>query len=326
MGGIRALALLLAAAVAGWCLSAGAETVLALGYVLGPTSHYGVAAQVMADEVATRSNGRYRVQLFPDGQLGGEREMAVGAQIGTVDLVLISTGPVGSFVPATLITDIPFLFRDTAHARMVLDGPIGQEILADFPAHGLIGLAWGENGFRHLTTSGRPVSHPADLAGLKLRVMQNAVHLRAFAVLGALPVPLPFPKLYGALKSGAVDGEENPIPVILDGRFAEVQKYLSLTAHVYSPAAIVMAPRLWQSLSEADRTAFREAARLAAAAQRAEVDRADREGLATLRAAGMTVIEDVDRPAFQAALAPAYAEYTTFFGKDRIDRIRDARP
>ena len=323
-------------AFACWSVAAPAQTTptsttltlppLTLGIVLGKASHYGVAASVMAEEVTKRSAGRLRVEVFADGILGGEREMVVGAQLGTVDLVIASTGPVGSFVPATLVTDIPFLFRDYAHARAVLDGPIGQDILAEFPKHGLIALAWGENGFRHITTTARAVSKPADLAGLRLRTMQNSVHMRAFAALGAKPVPMPAPNVYAALQSHIVDGEENPVPVILDLKFAEVQKYLSLTGHVYSPAVFLVAPRLWQSLGEPDRALLRDSARAAAAAMRAAVDQQEKDGLATLRAAGMTVIDGIDKTAFQAALAPAYAEYAKTFGQARIESIRNAKP
>ncbi|MEI8393809.1 MAG: TRAP transporter substrate-binding protein DctP [Rhodospirillaceae bacterium] len=301
-----------------------AETVLSIGLALDMNSHYGTAAKVLSEEVTRRSDGRIRFSFHPDSKLGGEREMLVGLQVGTVDLVITSTGPVGTFVPATLITDIPFLFRDYAHARRVLDGPIGREILEQFPAKGMIALAWAENGFRHLTTSNRPVQKPADLQGLKLRVMQNEVHIRAFTTLGAKPEPMTWTKVYDALKSGRVDGQENPIPTILSAKFAEVQKYVSLTGHVYSPVLILMSARTWQALSESDRTLFHDSAKIAAAANRAQVDRQDREGLDTLRAAGMT-ITDVDRAAFQAALAPAYAEYARNFGQDRIDAIRNVR-
>ena len=258
--------------------AAQAETTLTLGLVLGMASHYGIAASVLADEVAKRSEGRLRVEIFADGRLGGEREMVVGAQLGTVDLVITSTGPVGSFVPATLITDIPFLFRDYPHARAALDGPIGQQILAEFPRHGLIALAWGENGFRHITTTDRPVTKPEDLAGFKLRTMQNSVHMRAFATLGAKPMPMPTPNVYAALQFHIVDGEENPVPVILDIKFAEVQKYLSLTGHVYSPALVLVAPRLWETLGETDRALLKDAAKDAAAAMRAAVDRQEKRG------------------------------------------------
>ena len=323
---VAALGLALACSSLAGPEAARAETALTLGLVLGKTSPFGLAAAALAEEVAKRSEGRFRVEIFSDGVLGGEREMVVGAQLGTVDLVITSTGPVGSFVPATLITDIPFLFRDYAQARAALDGPIGQAILAEFPEHGLIALAWGENGFRHITTADRPVSKPGDLAGLKLRTMQNSVHMRAFATLGAKPMPMPAPNIYAALQSHIVDGEENPVPVILDLKFAEVQKYLSLTGHVYSPALVLVSPRLWGTLGDSDRALLKAAARAAAAAMRAAVDRQETDGLATLRAAGMTVIDGIDKTAFQKALAPAYAEYAKTFGQQRIDALRNAKP
>src|SRR5512135_1302193 len=159
-----------------WAVSALAATELKLGYPLGPTSHVGVGASTFAAEVVQRTGGRFVIEQFPNLALGGEREMVEGAQIGSVDLVITSTGPVGNFAEETLIFDIPFLFRDYPHARAVLDGPIGQAIMDHLARHGLIGLAWGENGFRHLTNNLRPVTRPADLHGMKLRTMQNDVH------------------------------------------------------------------------------------------------------------------------------------------------------
>ena len=320
------LGLALACPLLAGAAPARAETEVTLGIVLGKTSHYGISAAVLAEEVAKRTEGRFRVEIFADGVLGGERERVVGAQLGTVDMVIVSTGPVGSFVPATLITDIPFLFKDYAHARAALDGPIGQEILAEFPKHGLIALAWGENGFRHITTSSRPVSKPEDLAGLRLRTMQNSVHMQAFATLGAKPMPMPTPNVYAALRSHIVDGEENTLPATLDLKFAEVQKYLSLTGHVYSPALTLVSPRLWRTLDETDRANFTEAAKVAAAAMRDAVDRQEKDGLAALRTAGMTIIDHIDKNAFRAALAPAYAEYAKTFGQQRIDSLREAEP
>ncbi|MEI6559364.1 MAG: TRAP transporter substrate-binding protein DctP [Rhodospirillaceae bacterium] len=326
MNWVRVVFLGLAMAICPGRAPAEAEAALTLGIVLGKSSHYGVAASVLADEITRRSGGRFQVEIFAGGILGGERDLVAGLQIGTVDLVIASTGPVGGFVPATLIIDIPFLFRDYGHARAVLDGPIGQEILAEFPKHGLIALAWGENGFRHITTTDRPVTRPADLRGLKLRTMQNSVHTRAFTVLGARPMPMPAPNVYAALQSHVVDGQENPVPVVVDLKLNEVQHYLSLTGHAYSPAVMLVAPRLWTGLGDSDRALFGDAARAAAAAMRAAVDRQEAEGLKALRKAGMTVIDDIDKAAFRAALTPAYADYAREFGQERIDSIRNARP
>jgi len=320
---MRASALLLALLLAP---AAQAQMVFKLGYSLPPTSHYGIGAQAFADDLKARSDGRLRLELFAANALGGEREMVEGVQIGTVDLVVTSTGPVGNFVPATLVTDIPFLFRDYAHARGVLDGPIGQAILDQFPSHGLIALAWCENGFRHLTNSVRPVRQPQDLKGLKLRTMQNEVHIAAFKALGALPTPMAFPELFTALQQHTVDGQENPLTPIISAKFAEVQKYLTLTGHVYSPALFLMSPAAWDDLPPADQALLVAAARVGARAMRDEVDRQEHEGVEILSRQGMEVTRTIDRAAFEQALAPAYASYARRFGADLLESIRAWQP
>lgn len=298
-----------------------AQTALKLGYSLAPTSHYGVGATAMGEELARLSDGRFTIEQFPANALGGEREMVEGAQIGTVDLVITSTGPVGNFVPAVLVTDIPFLFRDYEHAHAVLDGEIGQALLEEFPQHGLIALAWGENGFRNMTNAVRPIRTPEDTRGLKVRTMENQVHMRAFQELGVLPTPMAFPELFTALQQGTVDGQENPIGVILSANFAQVQQHLSLTQHVYSPALILMSPMVWDGLSEEEQGWFRDAAAVGAQAMRAKVREDAENGVAQLKAQGMQVVEDVDRAAFEAALQPVFAEFAQRFGQDKIDAI-----
>ncbi|GGK29706.1 TRAP transporter substrate-binding protein [Salinarimonas ramus] len=300
-----------------------AQQALKLGYSLAPTSHYGVGATAMAEELERLSDGKFTIEQFPANALGGEREMVEGAQIGTVDIVITSTGPVGNFVPDTLITDIPFLFRDYEHAHAVLDGPIGQEILAQFPNHGLIGLAWGENGFRNLTNNVRPIRTPEDTQGLKVRTMENQVHMRAFQELGVLPTPMAFPELFTALQQGTVDGQENPIGVILSANFSQVQDHLTLTQHVYSPALIILSPIVWDGLTDEEKGWFEEAAAAGAAAMREKVREDADNGVATLKEQGMQVVEDPDRAAFEAALQPAFAEFAERFGQDKIDAIRN---
>jgi tripartite ATP-independent transporter DctP family solute receptor len=296
-----------------------------LGYSLSPTSHYGIGATIFMNEVARRTNGRIKVQDYPSNALGGEREMVEAAQLGTLDFVVTSTGPVGNFVPETLITDIPFLFRDYDHARRTLDGPIGQEILAKCEARGLVCLAWWENGFRHLTNSRKPVNLPEDMKGLKVRTMENQVHMTAFRALGAAPTPMSFPEVFGALQQGTVDGQENPMPVILNARFAQVQKYISLTGHVYSPALIIMSRAVWTKLPKEDQAMLRDAAKLGAAANRQKVLADEKVGVAELQKAGMQVVQQVDTAKFQEALKPAYAEYAKRFGQANIDRIRNSK-
>ncbi|MFM8623880.1 MAG: TRAP transporter substrate-binding protein [Betaproteobacteria bacterium] len=323
----QARPLLIAAAMAILGLSAQAQTTLRVGFGLGLDAHYGLGAVQMQKLVAERMGGRFKLELFPSFQLGGEREMTEGAQLGTIDIVITSTGPVGNFVPDTLITDIPFLFRDYGHARSVLDGPIGQSILDKCPAKGLICLAWTENGFRHMTNSKREVKAPEDAKGLKIRTMENQIHMQAFRALGVLPTPMAFPEVFNALQTGTVDGQENPIGVIVSAKLNQVQKHLTLTGHVYSPGLVLMAPAAYNKMSEADRKAIAEIAREGARVTRQRVEQLERDGVDQLRAAGMQVrsLNVAEKSGFQNALNPAFAEFAKRFGQANIDAIRNAK-
>lgn len=300
-------------------------TVLKIGYATSKESHYGVGSTVFCDEVEKGTQGRFKCQHFANSALGGEREQIEAIQLGTQDLVNTSTGPVGNFVPEVKIVDIPFLFRDYAHARKVMDGPIGQDILTKFPSKGIVALAWTENGFRHMTNSKRDIVKPADAAGLKMRTMENKVHMDGYRTFGILPTPMAFPELFGALQQGTVDGQENPIPVILASKFSQVQKHLSLTGHVYSPALLLLSPKVWNKLSDADKKVFVEAAKKAAIAQRKKVNDDENNGIAQLEKDGMKVTRTVDGAAFREALKPAYASYAKEFGADNIKRITDVQ-
>jgi tripartite ATP-independent transporter DctP family solute receptor len=305
--------------------AAAAQTTLKIGYAVARDSHYGVGATVFCDDIEKGTAGRYKCQQFPAAALGGEREMIEAVQLGTLDLVVTSTGPVGNFVPEVKIVDIPFLFRDYDHARKTLDGPIGQDLLTKFPARGLVALVWTENGFRHMTNSKRSIVKPDDAKGLKMRTMENKVHMDGYRTFGILPTPMAFPEVYGALQQGTVDGQENPIPVILSAKFSQVQKHLSLTGHVYSPALLLMTPKVWNAVPEADKAVFREAARKSAAAQRKRVNDDEERGIAQLEKDGMTVVRNVDGNAFREALKPAYAAYEKEFGAENIKRIQDVK-
>ena len=305
--------------------AAAQTTTLKIGYATTQASHYGVGSTVFCEDVEKGTQGRYKCQHFPSSALGGEREMIEAVQIGTLDLVNTSTGPVGNFVPEVKIVDIPFLFRDYDHARKVMDGPIGQDILTKFPSKGIVALAWTENGFRHMTNNKRDIVKPADASGLKMRTMENKVHMDGYRTFGIQPTPMAFPELYGALQQGTVDGQENPIPVILSSKFAQVQKHLSLTGHVYSPALLLMSPKTWAKVSEADKKVFLEAAKKGGIAQRKKVNDDENSGIAQLEKDGMKVVKNVDGNAFREALKPAYANYAKEVGADNIKKIQDVR-
>ena len=300
---------------------AAAQTTMKMNISIGQNSHYGVAIDTFAREVEKRTNGRYKIQNFYAGAMGAERESIEAVQLGTHELTMSSTGPVPNFVPETRILDIPFLFRDKAHARAVLDGPIGQEMLAKFESKGIKALGWAENGFRHMTNSKRPVNAPEDQKGLKMRTMENPVHNAAYKGFGIVTTPMAFPEVFTALQQGTVDGQENPLSVIMAAKFEQVQKHLSLTGHVYSPAIFLMNKAAFDKLSAADKQIFLDAAKEAVKANRARVDEDDAKGVAELRSKGMQVI-DVDKAKFVSALGPVNAEFEKQFGKANIDRIR----
>jgi len=305
--------------------AAWAQTTFKMNISVPKDSHYGVAVDTFAEEVEKRTQGRYKIQNFYASALGNEREAIEAVQLGTLDLVLTSTGPVPNFVPELAILDIPFLFRDYEHARSTLDGPVGQELLKKFEPVGIKALAWAENGFRHMTNSRRPVRTPEDLKGLKLRTMENPIHMAAYKAFGIIPTPMGISEVFTALQQGTVDGQENPISVIQSFKFDQVQKHLTLTGHVYSPSVILMNKGLWDGLSDEDKGHFLDAAKEAVKANRARIDQDEKNGVAYLRSKGMEVVEDVDRTQFQKALEPVFAEFSKKFGEENIRRLREGK-
>ncbi len=315
----------LATTVAAAALAASAvhaQQSVTIGHTQSATSHYGVGAEAFFDTLEEVSGGEWTGEQAAAGALGGERDMIEGLQIGSLDLVISSTGPLGNFVPETYALDLPFLFRDYDHARKVLDGEIGQDLLDQIGENDLVGLAWSENGFRHVTNSERPVQAPEDLDGLKLRTMENRVHMAAFEAMGAEPTPMAFPELFTALQQGVVDGQENPVTVISAANFWEVQSHASLTGHVYSPAVILASPILWDGLSDEEKDWFREAAAASAKATRDEVSRLEEEGIALMRENGMEVVTDIDKAPFAELAQQAYDIYTEEHGPEMVERIQ----
>lgn len=296
---------------------------LKLGYILSTDSQLGAGGTIFADEIAKRTQGRYRIEQYPNSALGGELEMLKAVQLGTVDLAFITGAPLPNYMPDIGVFNIPFLFRSVAHAHAVLDGPIGQSYLAKFREKGLVALAWGENGMRHITNSKHEIRSPEDLMGLKLRLPQSDVMLAGFKALGADVKPLAFPQLYGALQSGQFDGQENPIATIQSSKFNQVQKYLTLTGHVYDPAILFMSIDIFDELSDDDSRSFKAAAKLAGDASRQFAAAAEAKGVTELAQAGMQVIKDVDRSKFAAEMASATPDFDRRFGSGLISKIRE---
>ena len=304
-------------------LPVAAQTEVKIGYALAPDSHYGVAAQKFEEVVNAETDGAFTFNHFPSSGLGGEREVIEGLQLGTIEATIVSSGTLANFVPDTGVFDIPFLFRDLEHARAVLDGEVGQEILAKFDDVGLHGLAWGEQGFRHITNNRNAIHTPADVEGLKIRTMENPVHLAAFNAMGAAPTPMAWPEVISSLQQGVIDGQENPLSVIVSVKLDEVQEYLTLSGHVYSPAMLLVSKPFWDGLDDDQKAAFETAAAEAVTAMRGFVDDVESSGVETLKERGMKVNElsAEEKAAFQESITSAYDEYYETYGKELVDSI-----
>jgi tripartite ATP-independent transporter DctP family solute receptor len=292
-----------------------------------PDHPYNVGAGKFADLIKERTNGRIEIKIYPALQLGkGEREMLEGVQQGAIDLLVTSTGPLGGFSPSINILDFPFLFRDFNHVDLVMDGPIGRKLLDDFEKVNVKGLAFWENGFRHLTNGRVPVKKVDDAKGLKIRTMENKVHLAAWKDAGLNPTPMAWGEVFTALQQKVIDGQENPIAVYYSSKLWDAgQKNFSLTAHVYSPAPILMGKKAFDAMPKADQELFLKTALEVAKFQRKLNRDAEEAKLQDMAKAGVVVVRDVDRESFKKAMAPVFGQFSSQFPKAEIEAIMNAK-
>jgi len=282
-----------------------AKTTLKLGTSTQPTHIYNLAADYFAKIVAEETGGEIEVQVFPAAQLGSERDMVEGLQLGSLEMTLTSTGPMGNFVPQVKLFNLPFLFKDRESCYRVLDGEIGTQISDRFVKVGIRSLGWFENGFRNITNSKRAVNSPDDMKGVKIRVMEDDVFILTMKAMGASPLPMAFGELYTALEQKTVDAQENPLAVIHSSRFFEVQKYLAMTGHFYSPAVLLISEMTWKGLSPEHQKIVADAAAKARDYERGLSLKADQELEAACKKEGMTITHP-DKAPFAAAVASVY--------------------
>ena len=303
-----------------------AQTKFRFAHTINPDDSQHQATLEFAKRVAEKTGGAIRIEVFPAGQLGSDPQILDGAKLGTIDIAMTGNPFFTVFAPEMNALDLPFLFRDYDHAYKVLDGPIGADLMKAVERSGLKGLGSIEIGFRNLTNSKRAVKKPEDVKGLKIRTTPNPAHLQAFRLLGANPVAMPFTEVYLALKTGTVDGQENPINLTYTMKFYEVQKYMSLTGHAYTAANIVMNLKKYQELKPEQQQALQEAVREAAGWQRKLNREIEAQALKVMRSAGMQIEEKPDLEAFRKIVAePAAEEYVKRFGRERLDKIRATR-
>lgn len=302
---------------------------LGMAQTLIKFAHYGpigdpvhVGALKFKEVIERESSGAFKVDIFPQEQLGKGADMIIGTQVGSIDISVTGNPFFGGVSPEQAALDIPFLFKSPDHAYRVIDGPIGRELMDKFEARGLKGLAYWEIGFRNITNSVRPVRTPADLKGMKLRTTPNPMHIEAFKIWGANPAPMAISEVYLALNTRTVDGQENPTVHIAKLKFQEVQKYMSITRHAFTAAPIVMNFNKFKTLSPQHQALFIKAANEGGLAERQNNASLEKESLATIRKAGVEVIENINTEPFRAAAyEPVRKIYADKFGSDILSKI-----
>lgn len=261
------------------------------GYGLNEQSNQGRAAKVFADEVARLSGGKMKVRAIGAAALGPDNQMQQALIGGAQEMMVGSTATLVGITKEMAIWDTPFLISNAKEADILLDGPIGDKVRAKLQEKGLVGLAYWENGFRNLTNSKRAITKMEDLDGIKLRVMQNNVFLTSFQTLGANAIPMAFSELFSALETKTVDGQENPFNTILSSKFYEVQKYMTVTNHVYSPWIVTVSKKYWDQLSKDEQKVLSDAAKTSRDFERKDTRDEASKAMANLKAKGMEINE-----------------------------------
>ena len=307
------------------CLTASAmaETVFQLGTTVNEQDSFQVAAEKFAELVAERTNGEYKIEIYPNGTLGGESDMLDSMSMGMLDMGIITSGPFVNFSEMMGVLDMPYLFATNEEAYEILDGEIGQELLDTLEEAGLKGLAYAERGFRNVTTSVRPINSAADLKGLKLRVMENEVYTATFKALEVNAVPMAWAEALTAMQQGTIEGQENPVNVMYSYKLWEYgQKYATFDRHSYATAIITMSLDVFETLDEATQEIFVQSAQEAAEFERAWVAEQEADQIQALKDNGMEIVETPDVDSFRAAVQPVYDAYPQF--AEYIARIQAA--
>lgn len=273
-----------------------------------------------AELVEKKSGGKLKVNVFPGGTLGSDQANVSALQGGTLEMASMNSGIFASVAKEFAIYDFPFLFGNASEADAVVDGPFGQALHEKLEEKGLVGLGYFELGFRNITNSRRPITKVEDVAGLKLRVIPNAINVDWVTALGANPTPLPFPEVYAALEQRAIDGQENPVATIKGAKLYEVQKYLALTNHQYNPQSIVVSRKFWETLSADEKKVLQDAAREAIAYQRTQSRASLQAGLEDLKKAGMQVSElsPAEVAKLREKMKPVIAKHSAAVGEDTV--------
>jgi tripartite ATP-independent transporter DctP family solute receptor len=290
-----------------------------------PTGHpIPMGGQRFADLVKEKSGGKMTVKIFAGGVLGGDVQVLSAVQGGTIDFTSMNSGILQSLIKEFALVDFPFLFNDAKEADAILDGPIGKQLADKMPEKGLVNLAYYDLGFRNLTNNKRSIKTADDIQGLKVRVIQSPIYLDTFNALGANAVPMPFPEVYTALETKIIDGQENPYSVIEAGKFAEVQKYLTNTRHIYNPQSFFMSKKSWDKLNADEQAIIVAAAQESAVYQRKFSRDAQDAALANLKKnMEVTDLPPAELAKIRAKLKPVIDKYSASVGPDFVKAVYD---
>lgn len=299
-----------------------AQETIKIGINHGPTHSFTQAMERFGKTLEKKRPGEYKVQIFHSAQLGDERVMQEALTLGSLEMTV--TGLLNIYEPKFALLEAPFLLRDRDHILKMQESDVVQKLASTLPPKGLRLVGFVENGFRHITNNVRPINSPADVKGLKIRTPENLAQVETFRALGAQPTPMPFAELYNALRQGVVDGQENPLQNIYDGKFYEAQKYLALTGHIYNSAYVVISEKFFQKQKPDQQKAILEAVREATVWQFNYARDLDAKLLETLKQQGMQVTSP-DQAAFRAATAPAYEAFYAKLGPDAKTIVESIR-
>lgn len=298
------------------------ERNLKFAFSLAKDHPLGIGAQKFSDLVAQKSGGKIKINLFGNAVLGSDQQNLSAVRGGTLDFASMATGLLAGIDKQFMVFDLPFLFASPQEAYAISDGPVGKKLQAGLADRGIVGLGIWDLGFRNMTNSKRPIARPEDLQGLKVRVIASPIYLDMFNTLGANPVPMTFGEVYGALESRAIDGQDNPVGVIESAKFAEVQKYLSLTRHVYTGMPLLMSRKTWDGMSETERKIITDAAAEALQEERKVSQATELQSIANLRKTmQVNEVSPAETERLRQKVQPVVARFSREVGDDLMQQV-----
>ena len=296
---------------------------LQAGHALTEDSPYHLALTQWADEVYEKTEGRVKIEVFANSVLGNERDMIEALQMGTLDITLPNSAPLSNFTDALKVFDLPFLFEDTEDAYAVIDSDIGSNMLDSLQEIGVVGLSMWENGFRYIANNKMEVKTPEDLKGMKIRTMENPIHMASFKAWGADATAMAWGEVYTALQQKTIDGLENPVSPIYQNKLHEVAPYLTMTGHFYCPAPLLISQKTWEKISEADQKVIKELSDKYKDIERQLCADIEVEYKEKMLEEGVSIVEDIDKAAWREAAQPVYDDYEDEVGRDLIKQIQE---